>query len=78
MSAELDEQYGAMNNNKVPANWAAVAYPSLKPLTTKFVFEKKSSKNELPDLRIETSRNLIFKLQRRFIPHLTKGALFIK
>jgi dynein heavy chain, axonemal len=32
MSAELDEQYMAMTNNLVPANWANVAYPSLKPL----------------------------------------------
>tara|TARA_B110000091_G_C13815478_1_gene477476 strand:- start:105 stop:4382 length:4278 start_codon:yes stop_codon:yes gene_type:complete len=34
MSAELDEQYMAMNNNLVPANWANVAYPSLKPLAS--------------------------------------------
>ena len=34
MSAELDEQYTAMLNNKVPANWADVAYPSLKPLAS--------------------------------------------
>jgi dynein heavy chain len=34
MSAELDEQYTAMLNNQVPANWANVAYPSLKPLAS--------------------------------------------
>lgn len=34
MSAELDEQYTAMLNNRVPANWASVAYPSLKPLAS--------------------------------------------
>ena len=34
MSAELDEQYVAMDQNKVPANWANVAYPSLKPLAS--------------------------------------------
>jgi dynein heavy chain len=34
MSAELDEQYTAMNNNQVPANWANVAFPSLKPLAS--------------------------------------------
>ena len=34
MSEELDEQYTAMLNNQVPANWAGVAYPSLKPLAS--------------------------------------------
>jgi len=34
MSAELDEQYMGTLNNIVPANWANVAYPSLKPLAS--------------------------------------------
>ena len=32
MSEDLDLMYTAMLNNKVPDNWSAVAYPSLKPL----------------------------------------------
>ena len=34
MSAELDKMYTAMLNNQVPSLWAAVAYPSLKPLAS--------------------------------------------
>jgi dynein heavy chain len=32
MSSELESMGNAMVNGKVPAMWAAVAYPSLKPL----------------------------------------------
>lgn len=32
MSEELDKMYGAFLKNRVPPNWVAVAYPSLKPL----------------------------------------------
>lgn len=34
MSGELDKMYGAFLKNRVPPNWVAVAYPSLKPLVT--------------------------------------------
>jgi len=34
LSEELDKMYTAMFNNKVPANWEAAAYPSLKPLAS--------------------------------------------
>jgi len=34
LSEELDRMYTALLNNQVPANWAAVAYPSLKPLAS--------------------------------------------
>lgn len=33
MSGVLDVMYVALQNNRVPANWAKVAYPSLKPLS---------------------------------------------
>jgi dynein heavy chain len=36
MSATLDSMYLMMLNNKVPANWAKVAFPSLKPLASWF------------------------------------------
>jgi dynein heavy chain len=36
MSAELDELFNALLINKVPGMWAAVAYPSLKPLASWF------------------------------------------
>jgi len=32
MSEELDKMYGSFLKNRVPPNWVAVAYPSLKPL----------------------------------------------
>mmetsp|Transcript_13010 Transcript_13010/g.11508 ORF Transcript_13010/g.11508 Transcript_13010/m.11508 type:complete len:168 (-) Transcript_13010:216-719(-) len=34
MSEELDNMYGAFLKNRVPPNWIAVAYPSLKPLAS--------------------------------------------
>ena len=34
LSEELDKMYTALLNNGVPANWEAVAYPSLKPLAS--------------------------------------------
>jgi len=34
MSPELDLMYQALLDNKVPPNWSAVAYPSLKPLAS--------------------------------------------
>jgi dynein heavy chain len=34
MSAELEAMYRSFLNNQVPAVWAAVAYPSLKPLSS--------------------------------------------
>lgn len=34
LSEELDKMYTAMLNNKIPGNWDAVAYPSLKPLAS--------------------------------------------
>lgn len=33
MSEELDKMYGSFLKNRVPPNWVAVAYPSLKPLS---------------------------------------------
>lgn len=36
MSSELDAMYLSLTNGVVPANWAKVAYPSLKPLTSWF------------------------------------------
>lgn len=33
MSEDLDKMYGALLKNRVPPNWVAVAYPSLKPLS---------------------------------------------
>lgn len=36
MSQELDLMYTSLLTNRVPANWAAVAYPSLKPLASWF------------------------------------------
>ena len=36
MSSELDSMYISLQNNQVPANWVAVAYPSLKPLGSWF------------------------------------------
>jgi len=37
MSIELDLMYTSLLNNRVPDNWARVAYPSLKPLSSWFV-----------------------------------------
>jgi len=34
LSEELDKMYTAILNNKVPGNWEAAAYPSLKPLAS--------------------------------------------
>lgn len=34
MSEELDAMYSSFTNGRVPLNWAKVAYPSLKPLTS--------------------------------------------
>ena len=34
MSDELDRMYSSLLNNRVPANWSAAAYPSLKPLAS--------------------------------------------
>ena len=34
LSEELDRMYMALLNNKVPGNWEAAAYPSLKPLAS--------------------------------------------
>jgi dynein heavy chain len=34
MSSELDEMYSAFLDNRVPANWTEIAYPSLKPLSS--------------------------------------------
>ncbi len=34
MSDELDKMYQSFLNNKVPSNWAEIAYPSLKPLSS--------------------------------------------
>lgn len=34
MSETIDNMYLAIINNKVPGNWAAVGYPSLKPLSS--------------------------------------------
>ena len=34
MSAELDAMFSSMLRNQVPGNWAKVAYPSLKPLSS--------------------------------------------
>lgn len=34
MSADLDRMYSSLLNNAVPAQWAKVAYPSLKPLAS--------------------------------------------
>jgi len=34
MSEEMDLMYNSMLNNKVPENWSAISYPSLKPLTS--------------------------------------------
>jgi dynein heavy chain len=34
LSEELDRMYTSMLNNKVPGNWEALAYPSLKPLAS--------------------------------------------
>lgn len=36
MSQELDNMFQAILNNKVPNNWASVAYASLKPLAPWF------------------------------------------
>jgi len=36
MSQELDSMYLSIQNGQVPMNWDAVAYPSLKPLTSWF------------------------------------------
>ena len=36
MSPELDQMYMSLLTNQVPANWAAVAYSSLKPLASWF------------------------------------------
>ena len=36
MSEVLDLMYVSLQNNQVPKNWAAVAYPSLKPLASWF------------------------------------------
>lgn len=37
MSETLDRMYLALQNGQVPANWAKVAYPSLKPLASWFL-----------------------------------------
>jgi dynein heavy chain len=37
MSDELDKMNLALLNGQVPANWASVAYPSLKPLASWFL-----------------------------------------
>ena len=37
MSEVLDKMYLSLQNGQVPANWEAVGYPSLKPLTSWFV-----------------------------------------
>lgn len=34
MSQELEYMYNNFLNNKIPENWAKVAYPSLKPLSS--------------------------------------------
>ena len=34
MSETIDKMYVAIINNKVPGNWMAVGYPSLKPLSS--------------------------------------------
>eukprot|EP00497_Spongosphaera_streptacantha_P002560 TRINITY_DN315_c0_g4_i1.p1 TRINITY_DN315_c0_g4~~TRINITY_DN315_c0_g4_i1.p1 ORF type:complete len:262 (-),score=54.56 TRINITY_DN315_c0_g4_i1:2-787(-) len=34
MSLELDKIFGSLLNNQVPTSWSAVAYPSLKPLSS--------------------------------------------
>jgi dynein heavy chain len=34
MSEELDKMYSSFLKNQVPPNWVAVAYPSLKPLSS--------------------------------------------
>lgn len=34
MGEDLDKMYSSMLNNKVPEIWAAIAYPSLKPLSS--------------------------------------------
>lgn len=34
MSGTLDSMYDKLINNQVPKNWEAVAYPSLKPLSS--------------------------------------------
>jgi len=36
MSSDLDAMYLSLTNGQVPANWAKVAYPSLKPLDSWF------------------------------------------
>jgi len=37
MSETLDKMYLSLQNGQVPANWAKVAYPSLKPLASWFL-----------------------------------------
>ena len=36
MSSTLDSMFTSLQNGQVPANWAKVAYPSLKPLASWF------------------------------------------
>lgn len=36
MSSTLDAMFTSLQNGQVPANWAKVAYPSLKPLASWF------------------------------------------
>lgn len=37
MSETLDKMYLSLQNGTVPANWAKVAYPSLKPLASWYI-----------------------------------------
>jgi len=37
MSETIDKMYLAIINNKVPGNWAAAGYPSLKPLSSWYI-----------------------------------------
>lgn len=67
MSRELDLMYTSLLNNRVPGNWADVAYPSLKPLSSWFADLKE---------RVDFMRNWLhnghppaFWLSGFFFPH---------
>lgn len=66
MSEELDKMFKNMLNNKVPENWEAKAYPSLKPLTS--WIENLKQRIEFFEKWLEVTHPMAFWLPSLFFP----------
>jgi dynein heavy chain len=67
MTEELDLMYVAIQNNKVPANWTAVSYLCLKPLSS--WYKDMLQRVEFIDNWIKNGNPKSYWMSGMFFPH---------